>query len=100
MSKRPRPLPLLSVIAALLLTACTRFIGTLPSPAGTPDGQATPDASSAAPTATLPPAVLPASDQRATVSEVVNTVEAKPSAGAAYAPVQDGAVIGVGGQVR
>jgi LysM repeat protein len=100
MSKRPRPLFLLTLIAALIVTACTRFIGALPSAAGPPGGTPTVEVAAQAPT--LPrTTAAPAQDGRqATVSELVNIVEAKPSAGAAYAPAQEGVVVGEGGQVR
>jgi LysM repeat protein len=95
-----RALLLSSAIIVLFLAGCNRFFGTPPVPAPTEAPLSVestePPASEA--TAALSP-VLP-EGRRATVSEVLNIVEVKVFAEANFMPVQDGAVIGVGGQVR
>ncbi|MBM4424177.1 MAG: LysM peptidoglycan-binding domain-containing protein [Chloroflexi bacterium] len=102
MIKMSRSLTSLFAVVALIVSACTRFIGTPPAPAATQTpGAAAPAAtrsSSEQPTATAP--VLPPEGRRATVSEIVNVVEAKTFADAAFQPVSDGTVISAGGQVR
>ena len=81
------------ILCALLLSACTRFFGPPPVPA-----QA--DTATPPPTVTFPPVVLPPASHRATVSEIINTVEAKPFPEAPFEPVVDGALVSGGGQVR
>jgi LysM repeat protein len=100
---RPLRTLLVSVaIITLFLAGCNRFFGTPPIPAPTEAPLSVestePPASEA--TATLSPVVLLPEGRRATVSEVLNIVEVKVFAEANFTPVQDGAVMGVGGQVR
>ncbi|HLF03360.1 MAG TPA: LysM peptidoglycan-binding domain-containing protein, partial [Anaerolineales bacterium] len=97
-------IPLIAhLIAALLMAACNRVLGTPPTTVEVAQVEA-PTSALSAPTrpatATLPPIVLPADGRRATVSEIVNTVEARAFSDAQFISVEDGAVIGVGGQVR
>lgn len=100
MIKRFHPLILSAALITLLLAGCNRFFGTPPIPVATDAPVVETAAPPREPTATIPPVVLPPEGRRATVSEVVNVVEAKVVPAAGFQPVQDGAVIGVGGQVR
>lgn len=82
----------------LLISACTRFLDAPVTATIAPTS--TTLATSRQPTATIPPVVLAPEGRRATVSEVVNKVEAQTSAQGAFQVVQDGTLIGLGGQVR
>jgi LysM repeat protein len=86
------------LLGSLTLAACTRFIGAPPTT--TPDGQPTAVRVTSLPSPTIPPVVVLPEGRQATVSEVVNLVEARPFADGIFEAVQDGTVIGVTGQVR
>lgn len=94
-----RPALTTGVLAvSLLLAGCTRFFD--PPVAATQAASPTALAATLRPTATIPPVVLAPEGRRATVSEVVNQVEAEIFAEGTFEAVQDGTVIGPGGQVR
>jgi LysM repeat protein len=97
MAVRFRALGAALLIGGLLVSACTRYL-TTPVASGSP--AATQPAPALRPTATLPPVVLPAEGRQATLSEIVNSVQAKASAGSAFVSVKDGLIIGAGGQVQ
>lgn len=100
MPANSRALGAILLSGSLLLAACTRFIDAPPGPDATLLPQPTRVHPTLIPTSTIAPVVIPPEARRVTVSEIVNAVEARPSAEAAFAAVQDGTVIGAGGQVR